>query len=83
MNEWNIVNSLHTATKRDYLERVNSVDKAWAAEKASTGATIIGMAHVKLDMAGINMTAAGKKSQSNCRKVSIGGWCKDIRCGLR
>ena len=35
MNELNIVNSLHTATERDYLERVNSVDKAWAAEKAS------------------------------------------------
>ena len=35
MDELNIVNSLHTATKRDYLERVNSVDKAWAAEKAS------------------------------------------------
>ena len=34
MDELNIVNSLHTATERDYLERVNSVDKAWAAEKA-------------------------------------------------
>ena len=35
MDELKIINSLHTATKRDYLERVNSVDKAWAAEKAS------------------------------------------------
>ena len=35
MDELNIVNSLHTATERDYLDRVNSVDKAWAAEKAS------------------------------------------------
>ena len=35
MDELNIVNSLHTATQRDYLGRVNSVDKAWAAEKAS------------------------------------------------
>ena len=29
-----IVTKLHTSTKRDYLARVNSVDKAWAAEKA-------------------------------------------------
>lgn len=35
MNELKIVSSLHTSTERDYLERVNSVDKAWAAEKAS------------------------------------------------
>ena len=34
MDELNIVNALHTATERDYLDRVNSVDKAWAAEKA-------------------------------------------------
>ena len=34
MDELNIVNGLHTATERDYLDRVNSVDKAWAAEKA-------------------------------------------------
>ena len=34
MDELNIVNALHTATKRDYKSRVNSVDKAWAAEKA-------------------------------------------------
>jgi len=30
----NIVTKLHTSTDRDYLGRVNSVDKAWAAEKA-------------------------------------------------
>ena len=30
-----IVTKVHTSTKRDYLARVNSVDKAWAAEKAS------------------------------------------------
>lgn len=30
----NIVTKLHTSTNRDYLGRVNSVDKAWAAEKA-------------------------------------------------
>ncbi|XDZ69368.1 class I SAM-dependent methyltransferase [Alphaproteobacteria bacterium LSUCC0226] len=29
-----IVTKLHVSTKRDYLARVNSVDKAWAAEKA-------------------------------------------------
>ena len=29
-----IVTKIHTSTKRDYLARVNSVDKAWAAEKA-------------------------------------------------
>ena len=29
-----IVTKLHTSTKRDYLARVNSVDKAWAAGKA-------------------------------------------------
>ena len=34
MDELNFVNGLHTATERDYLDRVNSVDKAWAAEKA-------------------------------------------------
>jgi ubiquinone/menaquinone biosynthesis C-methylase UbiE len=30
-----IVTKIHTATKRDYLARVNSVDKSWAAERAS------------------------------------------------
>ena len=34
MTEKKIVTKLHTSTKRDYLARVNSVDKAWAAEKA-------------------------------------------------
>ena len=29
-----IVTKIHTSTERDYLARVNSVDKAWAAEKA-------------------------------------------------
>lgn len=29
-----IVTKLHTSTTRDYLARVNSVDKGWAAEKA-------------------------------------------------
>jgi ubiquinone/menaquinone biosynthesis C-methylase UbiE len=30
-----IITKIHKSTKRDYLARVNSVDKAWAAEKAS------------------------------------------------
>ena len=34
MTEKKIVTKLHTSTKRDYLARVNSVDKAWAADKA-------------------------------------------------
>jgi len=34
MTEKKIVTKLHTSTKRDYLARVNSVDKAWAAERA-------------------------------------------------
>ena len=34
MTEKKIVTKLHISTKRDYLARVNSVDKAWAAEKA-------------------------------------------------
>lgn len=34
MSEIQIITKLHTSTNRDYLARVNSVDKAWAAEKA-------------------------------------------------
>ena len=34
MDELNIVTKLHQVTERDYLGRVNSVDKAWAAAKA-------------------------------------------------
>jgi len=35
MSEKKIISKLHTATKRDYLARVNKTDKALAAEKAS------------------------------------------------
>ena len=34
MSQIQIITKLHTSTNRDYLARVNSVDKAWAAEKA-------------------------------------------------
>ena len=68
-----IVTKIHTSTKRDYLARVNSVDKAWAAEKAGSGDLIIGMEAVILDMGATNMMVGGLRSQRPCRYVQSTG----------
>ena len=76
-----IVTKLHTSTKRDYLARVNSVDKAWAAKKPGSGDMITGMEAVILDMAGINMMGAGARSSRPDRYLQLTGRRKILDVG--